>query len=188
MSVVVLPCCLLLFSQMDSRSSKSIPIVITVIIVMLLSVAGGIVFIKKYVCGGRLVYLSAHVYSPVHNQNPSTGEHDIFFYCPSLYWRCFTVFHSDLTVFWMFPAGSWFTGTRCCSSMLRTTPLMGWTNRWRPTTLKMARLSFMTTQMRYSGYLLLPHTQAGIETWVPGLAINWCHVEIQRTKVVRQQK
>lgn len=91
MSVDVLPCCLLLFSQMDSRSSKSIPIVITVIIVMLLSVAGGIVFVKKYVCGGRLVYLSAHVYNPVHNQNPSAGEHDPFYYCPSLDWMCFTV-------------------------------------------------------------------------------------------------
>lgn len=32
------------------------PIVITVIIVMLVSVAVGVIFVKKYVCGGRLVY------------------------------------------------------------------------------------------------------------------------------------
>lgn len=44
----------------DIRSSKSIPIVITVIIVMLLSVAAGVVFVKKYVCGGRFL---VHRYS-----------------------------------------------------------------------------------------------------------------------------
>lgn len=44
----------------DSHSSKSIPIVITVIIVMLLSVAAGVVFVKKYVCGGRFL---VHRYS-----------------------------------------------------------------------------------------------------------------------------
>lgn len=48
---------LLLFLQIDNRSSKSVPIVITVIVVMLLSIAAGVVFVKKYVCGGRLVYL-----------------------------------------------------------------------------------------------------------------------------------
>lgn len=41
---------------MYSISSRSAPIVITVIIVILLSVAAGLVFVKKYVCGGRLVY------------------------------------------------------------------------------------------------------------------------------------
>lgn len=68
--------------------------------------------------------------------------------------RC--VGHRDLTSFWMFPADSWFTGTRCCSSTLRTMLPTWWMNRWRPTTLITGRLSFMTTQTRYSGYLL-PH-------------------------------
>lgn len=39
--------------QTDSPSSKSVPIVVTVVIIMLLSIAGGILFVKKYVCGGR---------------------------------------------------------------------------------------------------------------------------------------
>nr|XP_040049590.1 sortilin 1b [Gasterosteus aculeatus aculeatus] len=46
--------------QIVSRSSKSVAIVITVIVVMLLSVAAGVVFIKKYVCGGRFL---VHRYS-----------------------------------------------------------------------------------------------------------------------------
>lgn len=44
----------------DRHSSKSVPIVITVIVVMLLSVAAGVVFVKKYVCGGRFL---VHRYS-----------------------------------------------------------------------------------------------------------------------------
>ncbi|XP_032377305.1 sortilin 1b [Etheostoma spectabile] len=44
----------------DSRSSKSVPIVIMVIFVMLLIIAAGVVFIKKYVCGGRFL---VHRYS-----------------------------------------------------------------------------------------------------------------------------
>ncbi|XP_068589882.1 sortilin 1b [Cebidichthys violaceus] len=44
----------------DSHSSKSVAIVITVIIVMLLSIAAGVVFVKKYVCGGRFL---VHRYS-----------------------------------------------------------------------------------------------------------------------------
>lgn len=39
--------------QIDNPSSKSVPIVVTVVIIMLLSIAGGILFVKKYVCGGR---------------------------------------------------------------------------------------------------------------------------------------
>lgn len=39
--------------QIDSPSSKSVPIVVTVVIIMLLSIAGGVLFVKKYVCGGR---------------------------------------------------------------------------------------------------------------------------------------
>uniref|UniRef100_A0A4W6CJ10 Sortilin 1b n=1 Tax=Lates calcarifer TaxID=8187 RepID=A0A4W6CJ10_LATCA len=41
-------------------SSKSVSIVITIIIVMLLSIAAGVVFVKKYVCGGRFL---VHRYS-----------------------------------------------------------------------------------------------------------------------------
>ncbi|XP_070823594.1 sortilin 1b [Chaetodon trifascialis] len=44
----------------DSRSSKSLPIVITVIIIVLLGAAAGVVFVKKYVCGGRFL---VHRYS-----------------------------------------------------------------------------------------------------------------------------
>ncbi|XP_059189096.1 sortilin 1b [Centropristis striata] len=44
----------------DSRSSKSVPIVIAVIVIMLLSIAAGVVFVKKYVCGGRFL---VHRYS-----------------------------------------------------------------------------------------------------------------------------
>uniref|UniRef100_A0A8C4HQL7 Sortilin 1b n=1 Tax=Dicentrarchus labrax TaxID=13489 RepID=A0A8C4HQL7_DICLA len=44
----------------NSPSSKSVPIVITVIIIMLLSIAAGVVFVKKYVCGGRFL---VHRYS-----------------------------------------------------------------------------------------------------------------------------
>ncbi|TKS77504.1 Sortilin Precursor [Collichthys lucidus] len=45
----------------DSRSSRSVPIVITVIIItMLLSIAAGVLFVKKYVCGGRFL---VHRYS-----------------------------------------------------------------------------------------------------------------------------
>lgn len=43
--------------QVDKRSSKPVFTVIAVMIVLLLSVAAGFVFVKKYVCGGRLVYV-----------------------------------------------------------------------------------------------------------------------------------
>lgn len=91
---------------------------------------------------------------------------------------------NDLTVIWMCPTGSWFTGTQCCSSMLRTMLWRGSTTRWRPTTLRMARSSFMMTQMRYGGFLFLPLTQAEIETQVPALTGTlrsrvWCNVKIQ---------
>ena len=59
-----------LFHQVDGHSSKSIPIVVTVVLVMLLSIAAGVVFVKKYVCGGRLVHLSAQIHSPVLNPKP----------------------------------------------------------------------------------------------------------------------
>uniref|UniRef100_A0A7N8X4J6 Sortilin 1b n=1 Tax=Mastacembelus armatus TaxID=205130 RepID=A0A7N8X4J6_9TELE len=53
---------LLVFLQVESHSSKSIPIVLSVIIIMLLSVTASVIFVKKYVCGGRLVFL-VHRYS-----------------------------------------------------------------------------------------------------------------------------
>ncbi|XP_071399658.1 sortilin-like [Centroberyx affinis] len=43
-----------------NHSSKTVPIVITVIIVMLLSIVAGVIFVKKYVCGGRFL---VHRYS-----------------------------------------------------------------------------------------------------------------------------
>lgn len=46
-------CFLSFATQIETSSSKTAPIVVTVVIVMLLSVAGGILFVKKYVCGGR---------------------------------------------------------------------------------------------------------------------------------------
>uniref|UniRef100_A0A665UWS2 Sortilin-like n=1 Tax=Echeneis naucrates TaxID=173247 RepID=A0A665UWS2_ECHNA len=49
-----------LFLQTDHQTSKSVPIVITIIIVMLLSIAVGVIFVKKYVCGGRFL---VHRYS-----------------------------------------------------------------------------------------------------------------------------
>lgn len=42
-----------LCTQSETTSSKSVPIVVTVVIIMLLGVAGGVLFVKKYVCGGR---------------------------------------------------------------------------------------------------------------------------------------
>lgn len=46
--------------QTDSHSTKSVGIVLAVIVVMLVSVAAGVVFIRKYVCGGRFL---VHRYS-----------------------------------------------------------------------------------------------------------------------------
>ncbi|KAF7668792.1 hypothetical protein LDENG_00287140 [Lucifuga dentata] len=46
--------------QTETHSSRTVLIVITVIIVFLLSVAAGVVFVKKYVCGGRFL---VHRYS-----------------------------------------------------------------------------------------------------------------------------
>ncbi|XP_042347441.1 sortilin 1b [Plectropomus leopardus] len=59
----------------DTRSSKSVPIVITVCIVMLLSVAAGVVFVKKYVCGGRFL---VHRYSVLqqHVEDNAVDEMD----------------------------------------------------------------------------------------------------------------
>lgn len=55
-------CSLLLFIQ-KSSSSKSVPIVITVIIILLMSIAAGVIFVKKYVCGGRLVCISTQMWN-----------------------------------------------------------------------------------------------------------------------------
>ncbi|KAK5863465.1 hypothetical protein PBY51_000494 [Eleginops maclovinus] len=59
----------------DVPSSKSVPIVLTVLIVMLLSIAAGVVFIKKYVCGGRFL---VHRYSVLqqHVEDNAVGGMD----------------------------------------------------------------------------------------------------------------
>lgn len=67
--------CLLLLSQVDNKASKSVPVVITVVIVLILSIAVGVVFVKKYVCGGRLVYLGTQDFTPADNLKLSTGKY-----------------------------------------------------------------------------------------------------------------
>uniref|UniRef100_A0A1A8M547 Sortilin n=1 Tax=Nothobranchius pienaari TaxID=704102 RepID=A0A1A8M547_9TELE len=59
----------------DGHGSRSAVIVITVIIVMLLSVAAGVLFVKKYVCGGRFL---VHRYSVLqqHVEDTATAEMD----------------------------------------------------------------------------------------------------------------
>ncbi|KAM4610859.1 sortilin 1b [Polymixia lowei] len=54
----------------ESHTSKSVPIVVTVVIVMLLSVVGGAFFIKKYVCGGRFL---VHRYSVLQQHAEANG-------------------------------------------------------------------------------------------------------------------
>lgn len=46
-------CLFLYFPQIGTRSSKSVAIIVAVVVIMLLSIAGGVVFVRKYVCGGR---------------------------------------------------------------------------------------------------------------------------------------
>ncbi|XP_061113939.1 sortilin-like isoform X1 [Conger conger] len=46
------------------NSSSSVAIVVAVVAIMLLSVAGGVLFVKKYVCGGRFL---VHRYSDLQN-------------------------------------------------------------------------------------------------------------------------
>lgn len=60
---------------MDNKASKSVPVVITVVIVLILSIAVGVIFVKKYVCGGRLVYLGTLDFTPADNLRPSTGKY-----------------------------------------------------------------------------------------------------------------
>lgn len=60
---------------MDNKASKSVPVVITVVIVLILSIAVGVVFVKKYVCGGRLVYLGTQDFTPADNLRLSTGKY-----------------------------------------------------------------------------------------------------------------
>ncbi|XP_033825416.1 sortilin-like [Periophthalmus magnuspinnatus] len=60
--------------SLASSSSKSMPAVITfIVIVMLLSVVGGVVFIKKYVCGGRFL---VHRYSVLQQHAAENGDLD----------------------------------------------------------------------------------------------------------------
>nr|XP_019944759.1 PREDICTED: sortilin-like [Paralichthys olivaceus] len=59
----------------DIHSSKSVPIVVTIVIIMLLSIAAGVVFVKKYVCGGRFL---VHRYSVLqqHAEDNAAAEVD----------------------------------------------------------------------------------------------------------------
>ncbi|KAM4737918.1 sortilin 1b isoform 1-T1 [Anableps anableps] len=50
----------LYFLQTDSHSSKSVAVVLAVVAVVLLSVTAGVIFVRKYVCGGRFL---VHRYS-----------------------------------------------------------------------------------------------------------------------------
>ncbi|XP_037540424.1 sortilin 1b [Nematolebias whitei] len=61
--------------QKSSHSSKSAAIVIAVVLVMLLSIAAGVLFVKKYVCGGRFL---VHRYSVLqqHVEASATDEMD----------------------------------------------------------------------------------------------------------------
>lgn len=57
-----------------SSSSKSMPAVITfIVIIMLLSVVAGVVFVKKYVCGGRFL---VHRYSVLQQHAAENGDLD----------------------------------------------------------------------------------------------------------------
>ncbi|XP_077462971.1 sortilin 1b [Stigmatopora argus] len=59
--------------QKDSHSSTSVGIVITIVIIMLLSIAAGVVFIKRYVCGGRFLVHRYSVLQQQVNDNASDG-------------------------------------------------------------------------------------------------------------------
>ncbi|KAG7521388.1 sortilin-like [Solea senegalensis] len=58
----------------DGHSSRSVPIVITVVIVLLLSIAAGVLFVKKYVCGGRFL---VHRYSVLQQHVEDNGAEEI---------------------------------------------------------------------------------------------------------------
>uniref|UniRef100_A0A667WU54 Sortilin n=1 Tax=Myripristis murdjan TaxID=586833 RepID=A0A667WU54_9TELE len=51
-------------------SSRTVPVIITVIIVMLLSIVAGVIFVKKYVCGGRFL---VHRYSVLQQHAEANG-------------------------------------------------------------------------------------------------------------------
>lgn len=54
----------------EGHTSSSIPIVVTVIIIMLLSAVAGVLFVKKYVCGGRFL---VHRYSVLQQHAEANG-------------------------------------------------------------------------------------------------------------------
>lgn len=59
-----------------NHSSKSVLIVVTVIIIMLLSIAAGVVFVKKYVCGGRFLVHRYSVLQQHAEENAADGMDD----------------------------------------------------------------------------------------------------------------
>ncbi|XP_004070452.1 sortilin [Oryzias latipes] len=64
-----------LHTLIGGHSSKSVAIIVAVVVIMLLSIAGGVVFVRKYVCGGRFL---VHRYSVLqqHVENNATDEMD----------------------------------------------------------------------------------------------------------------
>ncbi|CAB1335886.1 unnamed protein product, partial [Coregonus sp. 'balchen'] len=55
----------------DGHLSSSAPIVVTVLIILLLSIVAGVLFIKKYVCGGRFL---VHRYSVLQQHAEAQGD------------------------------------------------------------------------------------------------------------------
>lgn len=53
--VLILSLCISPLLKTDGHLSSSAPIVVTVLIIILLSIVAGVLFVKKYVCGGRSV-------------------------------------------------------------------------------------------------------------------------------------
>ncbi|XP_013875548.1 sortilin 1b [Austrofundulus limnaeus] len=60
--------------QVGSHSSRSVAIVVAVVLVMLLSVTAGVVFVKKYVCGGRFL---VHRYSVLQQHVEANATDDM---------------------------------------------------------------------------------------------------------------
>ncbi|XP_057681658.1 sortilin 1b [Corythoichthys intestinalis] len=63
-------------TQTYSQSSTSVGIVLTIVVIMILSMAAGIVFIKKYVCGGRFLVHRYSVLQQQVNDNAAEGMDD----------------------------------------------------------------------------------------------------------------
>lgn len=125
--------------QIDNPSSKSVPIVVTVVIIMLLSIAGGILFVKKYVCGGRS---------------------DRFLF------PCLSMLNVSVTVTWR---QSECALQVFGSQVLSAAAACGGSRCWqhgRPAGdgPRSERQDWVSWRLRWGGYLLFPYTKAVIET------------------------